>query len=78
MSKKPNINKLFAYRLKRVLEEHEVSADELKEAVDMDCTYMNAMLNGNIPLMCLDDIYNICEYCNCSSDYLFGLSDNIN
>lgn len=80
MIKDLNRNKLLASRLTEVMEKHGVTVDELAKALKSGALYVIGLIKGEINFDCLScsDLCKICECCNCSADYLLGLSDSIN
>lgn len=75
-----------ADRLREVMEKHEATLNDIADGLsklksiyprDIDIkSYVNKIINGS-----WEPGYNtllvICEVCNCTSDYLLGLSDEI-
>ena len=71
-----------ADRLKEVMKEHEVEYKEIFEKFEKGCDkyYTSARLNGIIEGRTeptIGELVTICNVCNCSADYLLGLSDEI-
>lgn len=70
-----------ADRLKEIMEDNGVTVDELKTAVNSVAPYPKNItvdiLNG-FTKPSLEVLKAICRICNCSTDYLLGLSENPN
>ena len=81
------MKKLFLKRLKEVMYQHEVTTEGLAESY-VENTYMpnkmsalpavNRFLRGCNNTITIYDIVACAKACNCTADYLLGLSENIN
>ena len=64
----------FAERLKEYMEEQKIKAPALAKAIGVNRTTVSELLRGKY-LPSTSTFVAICEYFNCSADYILGLDD---
>jgi len=72
-----------ADRLRKVMKAHEATVKDIeavfkKAKCNASDIYIRGIITGRSKTISLYHLYLICESCNCSADYLIGLSDEIN